>query len=85
MEVMSNKRLFKVPKHTWRCEVQMAPDREVLRLLRQMAMTTTYHDLTRLEQRWLNLAAFEWVIPLHAAQRSWAYFLLGKYAMEVAI
>ncbi len=72
---------------------QMTPDRELLRLLRQLAMSKQYHDLSQLEQEWLNVAVMEWTVssvpqpgrprkgakPIDDNMRRWAYMILEKY------
>jgi hypothetical protein len=63
----------------------MAPDRELLRLLRQLAMSKTYHELQPMEQQWLNHAAMEWTLPLEPDVRHWAFFLLEKYAETIRL
>jgi len=61
----------------------MTPDRELIKLMRQLAMSKQYHKMRSLEQRWLNIAAFEWIIPLEDESRNWAYRILEKYAEEI--
>ena len=78
------------PLHTWPThvhgnEMPMVRDRELLRLLRQMAMSMRYHDLSSMDQGFLNVASMEWVLPLDYDKRNTAISFLERHAEEVRL
>jgi hypothetical protein len=70
------------PIRVYGCEIGLTPDKELLRLIRQLQASDKYYEMARYEQKLLNEAIYEWKMPLDECERAWCYKFLERFAEE---